>query len=214
MKNNYKYILFYILMFYVSTNYGQNTIDSKKNLETNINIAFENLEKTDSLYFDPTIKDEFIQDYLEYFGDISPEQFNSKNKAESWITYYSNPKGIKELILEFNKKMDGDFDEIFSIGMDAYMKVYFNSDNPGAMMLPNVLNKYALLLPKVEPTDENVAIYLNSNYICLVKQAKNGIRVHSGKEYVIEFKLNNTINCSDKHIFIKQEQKVINCEIN
>lgn len=211
MKNNYVYLLLFLVTFFTSKIYGQGIV-SKDSLEMNINKAFVSLEISDSLFFEPMIKKEFIQDYLKYFENISPEQFNDKNAARGLILYYSKPNGIKELILEYNETMDEDFKEIFSIGMMTYMKVYFNSDNPGAMMMPNSLNKYALLLPKIEPKDEDVELYLNSEYICLVREAKNGIRVHSEKEYLIEFKLDNKVKCSNQHVFIKKERKVIKCE--
>ena len=213
MRNIHNYIL--VIAFNVLTilSYGQDSI-SPDSLKINIKIAFTSIEETDSLFFDTQVKQEFILDYLKYFGDNNSEQFNNQELAKKIIQYYSTPDGIKNLILGYNETMNDNSHEIFSIGMKAYMKVYMNTDNPHALMMPNVLNKYALLLPKITPITNNTGLYLNSKFICLVKQAKNGVRVHSGKKYLLEFKLDQKVYCKDTITFEKQEQKIVKCNIS
>jgi len=48
----------------------------------------------------------------------------------------------------------------------------------------------------------------------LQKQAKNGVRVHSGKKYLLEFKLDQKVYCKDTITFDKQEQKIVKCNIS
>lgn len=212
MKFFYHYLLF--LTFNVGTilSHGQERIN-KDGLVANINIAFNSLEEIDSLYFDYQIKQEFISDYLKYFGEISPKSFNNEKNAKNLIFYYSTPNGIKDLLLEYIKTMSQNYDEMFSFGMEAYMKVYFSSDNEAALMRPNSLNKYAILLPIIVPENNEAHLYLNSKFICVVKQAKNGVRVHSGKEYQLEFKMKNIICCKESIIFNNKEERIVECKI-
>lgn len=213
MKNICNYTFTLIVIFLVTAkSYSQQTI-SKDSLKRNINIAFNSLAEIDSLFFEPQLKEELILDYLKYFWNISDKNFNNKDKAKNLINYYSTPEGIKNLIREYSNTMSKNYTEIFSFGQEAYINVYSNSDNINAMMRANSLNKYALLLPKTESENTDYELYINSKFICFVKQAKNGIRVHSGKEYLIEFKLDKKASCSQIVSFTEQEQKVISCKI-
>jgi hypothetical protein len=210
IKNASKYA--FILLFSVLTtlSYGQNSI-SIDSLNANINLAFENIEELDSIFFEPQIKQEFISDYLKFYANYPTKKLDKEGEL---ITYYSTTKGIKDFILGYNGTINNINDEVSSAVMNTDMRAYYKSNNSRIMMMKmsNPLKKYALLLPRIKQKNNQTELYLNTKFICLVEQAKNGIRVHCNKKYLIEFKSNNKINCSYTITFAQQEQKIIMCE--
>ena len=212
MKHTKIFSFIVISLLYSSSISAQSQHVSKE--ERNIYSALENLKIKDSLLIESQLSLEITRDYYEELMNLNPEVFGNKNKAKELIQYYSTPKGIEEIMKQWIKQTESNSNEILPIGTTLYMKIYFNSENLGAMIKPNLPNKYATLIIINEPEDLDADIYLNNNFVCTIIQAKNGIRVHSGQPYQFELRLADKVYCKSTITLSQQEKKITKCKNN
>jgi hypothetical protein len=179
----------------------------------NIDQAFEQVKQRDSVYLDPELEQELKADYFNRITTLSPGSFANKDNAKFMIARYATAEGTEEILRDFLNSAGGTHDEIYFIGSWLYVKVYTNSSNALGYIRPDVPNQYATYLVQLEPETSGALIYLNGKAICPVAQAKNGIRVHSNKKYLVEIKAGGKTCCSNEIVFNKQERKLVKCAV-
>ena len=95
------------------------------------------------------------------------------------------------------------------------MRVYVVSKDPNVdrLMRSNVPNKYATLMINITPVSDTASVFLNGKFICTVKQAEKGLRLHSNKDYRFEVKVGNRVYCRSTIKLEGKEIRETNCSI-
>lgn len=207
------YCLFFCILFWNSVNAQNDTFPS--GLKNEINYAFENFKKKDSIAIEKELESSLKNEYYDELINAKPDDFGDKRRelrrAKKLIKFYSTAPGIEEVLNSWIRMIDADYDRILSLRELIQTTITEKSrTSPVLWAPPNNPNKYATLFVK-DKVSSNGEIYLNNQFICTTQDAKNGIRVQSDTKYKLELKLETSIYCKSTVILASQERKTIDC---
>lgn len=189
-------------------------VDERTSLTEKVAAALEALFKETGLVMAPKLRKEFEADYVNAILGIEPKQYPNPSAAAALKKYYSTEDGIKQLTADWLRSTEAEYlDEIFSIGANVKMKVYFGSQLRNSL-LPrlggDMLNKYATLIVDSDPTHHDAIILLDGNQVCRISDCRNGIRIASDRKYILVIKKAKYADYSGTFVLKPQERRRVN----
>jgi hypothetical protein len=199
------------------------SMSKSTSLGQRIEFAFDNVKKNESVYIDPQLEREVIDEFYRRISLLNSQRFNNNDKTNNLVQYYSTQEGMEKLLKDWIKKDSFNWDSVLNV-KDSIVKMKpassssvmadGNGVRPLTWVRPKVPDKYATLIIRNEPQNLDVEIYLDNRFICTLKDAVYGLRIHSGEEYMFEMRLGDKVYCRTNITLNKQERRITKCNLN
>lgn len=217
MRNYLKCSLFLFLSILISaTAFAQQKIDSIS-IRRNLDSALIKVQMKDSMFLSSDFQEQLKGEYCTTLLALK-KTYDAKPEMQRLVRKYAQSKNMEPLLRIIIRGAGEGSEELISISnmLSKEFKSYdkMPKSKPSSPVIGSeVPNKYATLLIKVVPEKSDALVYLNGRKICKVVQAKNGIKVHSEKQYIVEVKSGNRSLCSKNIVLQRQEKKLNTCMI-
>lgn len=158
-------------------------------LSASIERGFRQFMEESGMYFEKDLETELQREYREGLLGLSPEKFANPEKARQAISRYGRPEGVREILADWVRQTEGEWDEMMSVDALLTMKVFMESSPETlAYFGPNMANKYATLIVEAFPAEVTADIILDGRFIADTREAPDGVLVASGRKYRLEVK--------------------------
>lgn len=212
MKKSTLMLAFALFLFSMPSYAQTNTTDTALvKLRKQIDIAFEKYKKKNASAIDSTIEVEMKDEYLQMLKSLKANNFADTANAKTLLQNYAKADGVGLMLARWMNNIKGSAGAPLPIGSVLYDEIYAKTGNPEVVMSFNVPNKYAQLFVEKNPEDSDTEIFLNGKSYGKIKNAKNGILVHSEKSYQFELRKGTKVFCKSTFALAKQEKKVKKC---
>ena len=178
-----------------------------------IDRGFRNHRSRTAVVLEPNLEGELKRAYADALGKLKPNDFANPAAAARALAHYASAEGVEAILTEWLAATDASWNEIFSIDMELYLRVYFASKNPNAnpKFSENMKNKYATIVVRTTPEQPDALILIDGRPVASVKEATNGIKVRSGVEYAVEVKNMKSSVCRERSRTTPQETSIVQC---
>jgi hypothetical protein len=166
----------------------------------------------DSVAIDPQLCKTLAIDYLRGLNNMRPDEYQHVQQVANLVKFYSTDAGVKKVLADWVSQTGGKNKNAPGIERIIARMIRIDSrDSLSRGYDGDVENKYATILILCKDERKDYDIYLNAALVCPMSEAKNGIRVQSQKDYIVELRYDNATACQWKIKLKERERKTIQC---